>query len=65
MNPPKRDASDEEWFNWVNSVAPYRGLCDRELPEDMRFLSGISDREIAAVSARGLVATLRKRGVIR
>jgi hypothetical protein len=65
MNAPKRDASDEEWLNWVNSIAPYRGICQSGVPYELRFLSSIADREIAAVSARGLVETLRRRRVIQ
>lgn len=57
---PPATATLDELKTWVNSVAPYREPCHQELHADMRYLAGIRDRELAAISAQGIVSLLRK-----
>lgn len=45
-------------------VAPWNRPCHNQLHSEMRFLTTIQDRELAALSAQGLVAMLRKRRAV-
>jgi len=65
MTYPPETAGLPEWKTWVDSVAQYRRPCRDELHVDMRYLAGIQDREIAAVSAQGIVRLLRKQRKIQ
>lgn len=64
MTYPKRNDTDEKWTEWLERVAPFRGLCDRELHHDLRYLSSIEDRKLALLSARCAVITLQNRRAI-
>jgi len=57
---PPPTAPHETWLAWVKEVAPYKSVRAQGLHPDLHFLSGIKDRELAALSARGTVGTLRK-----
>ena len=61
---PSENAPTETWLKWVNEVAPVGGPCDPQLHPDLRYLTRISDREIAALAARGTVQTLRGRRLL-
>jgi len=61
MTYPPDIATATEWKAWVDSVAPYRRPCHNELHSEMRFLTTIQDRDVAALGAWGIVASLMKR----
>lgn len=49
--PPAIGASLKDWSDWLDHVAPYGGPAHLELPRDLRLLTGVGPREIAALAA--------------
>jgi chorismate synthase len=62
---PSRADTDATWLEWVNTVAPFRRPCHSDLNMDLRYLSGIEDRELAVISARCAVASMMRRDAFR
>jgi hypothetical protein len=57
--PPKHDASESDWLDWIDVVCPFR--CSREAyqgPAELFYLTKIRDRQLVAQSARGHIARM-------